>query len=178
VFTCPSDRPNAPIGGITSHNYGVNYGNTTIYQDQTVSSGGLPVTFGGAPFAPNEGRRLTDVTDGTSNTLLLTEVIQGQRADLRGFAWWGPASGVTTLAGPNTTIPDRPPQNCDPEPPNPPCAHATTTDPTNHFARSHHPGGVNVALCDGSVRFVSDNVALSTWRALGTAHGGEPGSDF
>ena len=40
-------------------------------------------------------------------------------------------------------------------------------------ARSRHPGGVQCALCDGSVRFVSDNIALDTWRALSTSQGGE-----
>ena len=35
-------------------------------------------------------------------------------------------------------------------------------------ARSHHPGGVNTLLMDGSVRFVSDGVNLAVWRALAT----------
>jgi prepilin-type N-terminal cleavage/methylation domain-containing protein len=40
-------------------------------------------------------------------------------------------------------------------------------------ARSHHPGGVNTARLDGSVHFVADDIALATWRALGTREGGE-----
>jgi len=40
-------------------------------------------------------------------------------------------------------------------------------------ARSHHPGGVNALLGDGSVRFVADTVQRETWWALGTAAGGE-----
>jgi prepilin-type processing-associated H-X9-DG protein len=40
-------------------------------------------------------------------------------------------------------------------------------------ARSLHPGGVNLCLGDGSVRFVSDTVDLATWRAVGTRAGGE-----
>ena len=40
-------------------------------------------------------------------------------------------------------------------------------------------GGVNVALCDGSVRFVSYAIAPEVWRAVGTRNGGEmPGNDF
>lgn len=39
---------------------------------------------------------------------------------------------------------------------------------------SRHPGGVNVAMCDGSVRFVSDAVNLDIWRAIGTRNGQEP----
>ena len=38
---------------------------------------------------------------------------------------------------------------------------------------SNHPGGVNVALADGSVRFVKDSVNLQTWWALGTRNAGE-----
>src|SRR5579884_232365 len=59
VLTCPSDTPNAPIGNITSHNYGVNYGNTTLYQAPTVTSGGVTYKFGQAPFGVNLGYPLT-----------------------------------------------------------------------------------------------------------------------
>ena len=40
-------------------------------------------------------------------------------------------------------------------------------------ARSFHPGGVNVAPGDGSARFVAETVNLDTWRAVGSANGGE-----
>ncbi|MBN2292316.1 MAG: DUF1559 domain-containing protein, partial [Pirellulales bacterium] len=40
-------------------------------------------------------------------------------------------------------------------------------------SRSYHPGGVNAALADGSVRFVVDDVALDLWQALGSINGGE-----
>ena len=45
-------------------------------------------------------------------------------------------------------------------------------------ARSRHNGGVNLALCDGSVRFVRDSIELATWRALATRAGGEVPGDF
>jgi prepilin-type processing-associated H-X9-DG protein len=38
---------------------------------------------------------------------------------------------------------------------------------------SNHPGGVNLALADGSVRFIKDSEALLLWWALGTRAGGE-----
>jgi len=41
-------------------------------------------------------------------------------------------------------------------------------------ARSYHPGGVNVTLMDGSVRFVANTVDLAIWRAASTRDGGEP----
>jgi prepilin-type processing-associated H-X9-DG protein len=38
---------------------------------------------------------------------------------------------------------------------------------------SYHPGGVNVLLGDGSVKFVKNNIDRQVWRALGTISGGE-----
>jgi prepilin-type N-terminal cleavage/methylation domain-containing protein/prepilin-type processing-associated H-X9-DG protein len=178
VMTCPADVPNAPLGGITSHNYVVNFGNTGIYQTASVVSGGTTLTFGNAPFSPTTGARFTDITDGTSNTLMLSEVIQGQRADLRGFGWWGPGTGFSTMTGPDSSIPDQTAQNCDSAAPNPPCANASSNATINQTARSRHNEGVNVAFCDGSVRFVSDNVFLAVWQALGTSQGGELLGDY
>jgi prepilin-type N-terminal cleavage/methylation domain-containing protein/prepilin-type processing-associated H-X9-DG protein len=46
-------------------------------------------------------------------------------------------------------------------------------------ASSMHTNGVNVVLCDGSVRFVSNAISLPTWQALGTRNGGDLlGSDW
>ena len=39
--------------------------------------------------------------------------------------------------------------------------------------RSLHPGGVNFAMADGSVKFIKNSVDLSTYRALGTRAGAE-----
>ena len=38
---------------------------------------------------------------------------------------------------------------------------------------SRHPGGSNVAFCDGSVRFIKSSVNPLTWAAIGTINGGE-----
>ena len=40
-------------------------------------------------------------------------------------------------------------------------------------AFSHHPGGVNLVLADGSVRFIKNDVDIQTWWALGSIAGGE-----
>src|SRR5262249_6072647 len=40
-------------------------------------------------------------------------------------------------------------------------------------ATSNHPGGINVAFCDGSVKFIKDSIDLQTWWALGTRDGKE-----
>ena len=48
-----------------------------------------------------------------------------------------------------------------------------TWDRTMIGASSHHPGGVNVGMANGSVRFVKDGVNPAIWRALSTIAGGE-----
>lgn len=40
-------------------------------------------------------------------------------------------------------------------------------------ARSYHPVGINVLMCDGSVRFVSNSIGIIPWRAISTRNGGE-----
>jgi prepilin-type processing-associated H-X9-DG protein len=40
-------------------------------------------------------------------------------------------------------------------------------------ASSNHPGGCNVAMCDGSARFVKATISMPTWWALGTKENGE-----
>jgi prepilin-type processing-associated H-X9-DG protein len=46
-------------------------------------------------------------------------------------------------------------------------------------ARSKHTGGVNLGMCDGSVKFATNNISQATWRAVGTISQGEVvASDF
>jgi prepilin-type processing-associated H-X9-DG protein len=60
-------------------------------------------------------------------------------------------------------------------PPNSPSCYGSTQYPKIFApsATSHHVGGVNLLLCDGSVRFVNDHVDLSTWWALGSRNGND-----
>jgi prepilin-type N-terminal cleavage/methylation domain-containing protein/prepilin-type processing-associated H-X9-DG protein len=196
IATCPSDEPAtypvvSPIAtGLTKHNYAVNYGNTGL--DNTTNSDNYTarakynnIVFKGAPFGSRtvvNGKNVertfsfADITDGTSNTLLLAEVVQANGNDGRGLIWWGDASGFSAYYGPNTTQPDTFPSSsapCDPTGNNPPCRFTSGLVPEMFFSRSRHPGGVNVAMCDGSVRFVSDTVNITTWRALSTTYGDE-----
>ncbi|MEZ6090987.1 MAG: DUF1559 domain-containing protein [Pirellulaceae bacterium] len=45
-------------------------------------------------------------------------------------------------------------------------------------ARSNHPGVVGVAMCDGSVHFVSETIDLATWRWLGSRNDGQVLGDW
>jgi prepilin-type processing-associated H-X9-DG protein len=158
--------------GITSHNYVVNYGNTNNYGVDITSP--VALKFGGAPFgwAPLI-YKLTDLTDGTSNTMLASETVQGIGSDLRGFTWWAPGAQFTTVYPPNTTSPDIVTQNCNNQPArNLPCVNNGGSW-NIQAARSRHTNGVQALMGDGSVRFVPQSIDINIWRAMSTSRGGE-----
>lgn len=185
VLTCPSDTNPQRVAnnGITYHNYVANFGNT-IY-DQIDYTG---VRFYGAPFfevtSVNDHRpgvRFAEITDGLSNTLMLAETIQGQPGDLRGFSWWRGGAVFTGYQGPNSSIPDTlyAGGQCDPTKLlNPPCLIATASSPTMLASRSRHSGGVQAVFCDGSTRFISNNIAIGVWRAIASSAGGDAIDNF
>lgn len=99
-----------------------------------------------------------------------------QGRDLRGFVRWGDGSSFTTCLATNSQLPDRIDTAGDcryPMMDNPPCAVSDATNPNMLASRSRHPGGVNVTLADGSVRFFKNTIDIFTWRALSTTLGGE-----
>jgi prepilin-type N-terminal cleavage/methylation domain-containing protein/prepilin-type processing-associated H-X9-DG protein len=191
------------------HNYTVNYGNTALdsytrtmtvaetgntsaggsYGDScadptpTLNDGAVTVTYAPAPFNPSlfkQSLNLVQITDGTSNTLMFGEVLQGDTADSRGWLTYGTANGVTTFYAPNSASSDIP-SACTSTVQNP-CTTSQsilTPAPASGISRriwavrSRHAGGANIALCDGSTRFITNNIDLTTWRAMGTAQGGE-----
>ncbi len=53
------------------------------------------------------------------------------------------------------------------------CNNSNVNDAAASTAGSRHSGGVNVGMCDGSVRFVKATVSTTTWWALGSRSGGE-----
>lgn len=57
--------------------------------------------------------------------------------------------------------------------PNSPVPDLTSGSSKLCAARSHHPGGVNVCFCEGSVTFITDGIDIATWHALWTRNGGE-----
>jgi prepilin-type N-terminal cleavage/methylation domain-containing protein/prepilin-type processing-associated H-X9-DG protein len=193
VFQCPSDTAavaktvgyNGQEYPIVLNNYLVNVGNIDYAQGKDGTFEGEPagLQFLGAPFSRTKQYRLTDILDGTSNTLMAAEIRQGQpgtAGDYRGNTWWAEGSGFTTLRTPNSTDPDYISQNCvdtSVNPLNGPCKSVVSNTGDANIevlaARSRHTGGVNVLLCDGSGRFVSNSIDWTTWQALGTAYGGE-----
>jgi prepilin-type N-terminal cleavage/methylation domain-containing protein/prepilin-type processing-associated H-X9-DG protein len=123
-----------------------------------------------------KGQTLVGITDGSSNTLMAAEIIQGRTNDLRGLTWWGGSAGFTTYNAPNTGIDFLNGGICPAmDYPNlPRCTTAGTASGSRMIsARSLHTGGVNAAMCDGSVRFVTNTVDVNAWRAAGSSRGGE-----
>jgi prepilin-type N-terminal cleavage/methylation domain-containing protein len=193
AYTCPSDTKSAGSGfnnNVTYHNYVANHGNTTLMRQTTMGTAttGQPNMFNGAPFiyltsaaSTPQVVRLAEVTDGTSNTLAFSETVQGKGGDYRGLAWSSSGAHFESFLAPNSTQPDTlaTASNCLTNTrPNPPCATAANPNLQTTGARSRHPSGVQAALCDGSVRFVTSNINLDMWRYLSTTGGGETIGDF
>ncbi|QDV39148.1 DUF1559 family PulG-like putative transporter [Tautonia plasticadhaerens] len=177
VFSCPSDEQQVFTnnGGSVDDvkgSYGVNWGQDT-YGNQV-----LP-----APFGLNYGATFAEIRDGTTQTFLIAELIQaphppGQPVsviDRRGRIWSDQPSShqISTRLGPNSPAGDygacwdRPDIGA-------PCIRNVGQGQAHHIAsRGQHPGGVNLLLADGSVRFIKDAIDLATWRALSSRAGGE-----
>jgi len=150
-----------------------------------------------ARMATGKGVKLVAVTDGTSNTLMFSELLPytepldaprssspaGRNRDWRGCVLVPGAGGNTFMAKfpPNSATKDNIP-GCDTRiPATDPraCTQNRNDGLTWASARSRHPGGVNAAFGDGSVRFINSSVSQATWSALGTMAGNDnPGSDF
>jgi Protein of unknown function (DUF1559) len=97
--------------------------------------------------------------------------------DLRGRVYntWQGNVLFSTLNLPNTSVGDVS-KYCI-NAPKAPCGALSGTNVVQ-YARSYHGGSVASLLGDGSARFISDNILLATWQALGTRAGSEPAGDF
>jgi prepilin-type N-terminal cleavage/methylation domain-containing protein/prepilin-type processing-associated H-X9-DG protein len=212
TFLCPSDGgPNT--NEITSTDYGMiraNYractGSGDMYggpADSTAGPWGVGV-FGVVPFQTTDpkgiifnvtgprtaGVQLAAITDGSSNTVLLSEALSPDSSD----GWGGPIGDIlygnmggglfTTTITPNSSSPDRPIGPCPKDQGilsyKAPCSSlggnawwSRSAVGAYVGARSQHSDGVNVAMADGSVRFVTDSIDLATWRAMGTRDNGD-----
>jgi prepilin-type N-terminal cleavage/methylation domain-containing protein/prepilin-type processing-associated H-X9-DG protein len=183
-WVCPSDGSGVPTN---NQAWGVfSLGNYhAVFTGNQLSDAVANSPTQKAAFSVNFGARFSDFTDGTSNTMVLAEYLRslGASNDQRGMPWGDqPGYGqVYTQLSPNSSSPDFIYQGwCDNKPgQNLPCI-SGDSGPNNHVAaRSRHPGGVNVTLGDGSVRFVANTVdLLGVWRPLSTLGGGEVVKDY
>lgn len=197
AFICPSQPTSADFikagdetnGRGMAGNYLACAGNglsadTSVAGTTTDGHGGLDRTNG--IFQANKGKGFQDIVDGTSNTLLLSESLVNDSDDDHRARYYNAHGGdclFTTQQRPNSTVGDRIQLGCRPGTTEfwqrlTPCSPAGGGTDTMISARSLHPGGVNAALADGSVRFIPDTLDVLTYSALGTAIGGETVSSF
>ncbi|WP_020474325.1 DUF1559 domain-containing protein [Zavarzinella formosa] len=176
---CPSD-PNG--GKISSLGQGFHSSYVTCHGNQYATETADPRGLNrNGMFYGISQVTLGTVTDGLSNTAMVSELLQSPDTtthDIRGRVWNAIHAGITfsTIYPPNSTVGDNPETYCNPLP-MAPCG-AQSTLSAFSLARSMHTGGVNVCLGDGSVRFVRNTITPATWLALGSRNGGETTSDY
>ncbi len=129
-------------------------------------------------------RSIASVIDGTSNTIAIAEdagrvdvasggfmeikvesMIDGTSVDRRSWAWADPdnAFNVDMLVNNNPTPVGGPPG----------CTWDIVNCGPNEETFSFHPGGANVTVCDGSVRFINASIDNVTFAAIMSKDGGE-----
>jgi prepilin-type N-terminal cleavage/methylation domain-containing protein/prepilin-type processing-associated H-X9-DG protein len=197
VFQCPSDRqiifninPNY-VGPkysqflFTKGNYATSWGNTGWGQG---FRGTYTTQYIQSAFGHDMKINIARVTDGTSNTVFLAEVLQGAQYDVRGMMWSSVPGGASfmTRFTPNSYqdylgavnggdfLNNAPTLFCTPEPVLGLMCYPNASD-SDAFAgaRSRHPGGINATFGDGSVRFLKNSVSPPIWQALNTIAAGE-----
>jgi prepilin-type N-terminal cleavage/methylation domain-containing protein/prepilin-type processing-associated H-X9-DG protein len=155
---------------------------------------------GDGAYGPMEAYPIGAFTDGTSNTFAFgeyTRFLQDPASTAFpfaniGWAWGGPLGGFDIRPSSGAFVmvkPNAPPDmtglvfgaifcKCGtstcipPDWVNEPCA--TAAQNLGQFGfHGFHPGGVNFAMVDGSVRFIKNSISIVNFRALGTRAGGE-----
>jgi prepilin-type N-terminal cleavage/methylation domain-containing protein/prepilin-type processing-associated H-X9-DG protein len=217
AFLCPSDGNELSntttlgslSGVVASTNYPNNLG--TYLGNNGGALDGPSYAFPTASNNYGPVVTLASVTDGSSNTAILSEWIKGNQTATHGlqqtytltstsYTNKSTALNLDTLVtqcqastafySPSGTLWGRKGEfwtadGCGEgggyshvNPPNKKaCLFKGETSNTSYYtligASSNHPGGVNVAFLDGSIRFVKSSISVSTWRALATKAGGE-----
>ena len=174
IFRCPSDSEYDNPHTYSSQNmYTITQANRTSYgfvHESTEYNGytGKPYSVNlntnKSAFGVNGAARIRDITDGTSNTLLMIET--PLRKTSSAYGPFMQAFTHTHFIVPAYGI-NRP---------------HSTTDPLRLVyawrAGSAHPGGCHAVLGDGRVRFLNENMNQSILNALVSIRGGEVVGEF
>lgn len=145
----PSPLANTPFGASSD---GLNAGNGIFFRGGTV---GRPCNT-----------KMAQITDGTSNTLMIGEAVPRWCT----HSWWYWFNGTTATAAiplnARAVTVNTGNKNADLD--------AAWGDwPNNYSFKSRHPGGAQFGIGDGSVNFVSETIDLTIYRSLATMSGGE-----
>ncbi len=204
TLLCPSREPvstylyihptNSHRRQVSRIHYGGNYGAGRAISETLSVQPGLRGVFNAAE---QWGAEIKDITDGTSKTLLLGEIITDsqQGGDSRGA--WNYQAGTAFSGGLTTATPSVADIQAGMRTPNviftsatrgelgdhtPQCPNRRPDSDTTYYCndgskgvavRSTHPGGAIVAMADGSSRFVNDAIDKLVWYGLHTIGGGE-----
>ncbi|MEW4561482.1 DUF1559 domain-containing protein [Bremerella sp. JC770] len=171
VFRCPS----VPTSGTSD---------ITAYKDYGINGGtdGLPERYYGEYSAAsssglayhNSAVRFADVTDGTTNTVMFGEQAHNPRVDDDFYGLTIPSDLVSNPfvyminSSEGYVMGMRVPDD--------PIIIVYAGNTYLHYgrwSRGYHPGGVQVAMCDGSVSFIPETVDATTWQDLYSRDGGE-----
>ena len=165
-FTISSEATGAVLAELPIANYIGVFGPENLDNCEN-SPGNLPVMSdgtckGSGVFYHNSSVRLRDLSDGTSSTLMTGE--RRTNASLDWFSSWpGMISegeeSIQRVCGSADHVPNH---------------------PASHFDdfSSHHVGGAQFCLGDGSVHFISENIDGRLYQALATIQNGEVVGDF
>lgn len=183
LYHCPEDPPKLNSYGWQRTNYvccnspdGSIMDKGVTNFDKTCNDTYNPATKK-ALFNWNVYHRSSEVTDGTSNTVALSELITSGSAtvdDLRASLWGDVVNSYTHLRTPNAAVPDQlisgycASTKMAPCKGNSPCWSTVIV-----AARSYHAGGVNATMADGSVHFFADAIDASVWISLASIAGNE-----
>jgi prepilin-type N-terminal cleavage/methylation domain-containing protein len=190
VLWCPSQqdvRNGSQKNGYAPSNYNGNMGrwigdgNDNCYNPAASTPLATPTDIrksargcmnGDGIFYINSSIQFRDVTDGLSNTIFVSEVV-----DTGGDALPDHDAGCDRRYVFSTGAESNPPTEMSEY-----LIAAETNDPINsgneEAAGSWHVGGAQFALGDGAVRFLSENMSMTTYRALSTRNGGETVGEF
>tara|TARA_R110002111_G_scaffold108086_1_gene166732 strand:- start:28762 stop:29733 length:972 start_codon:yes stop_codon:yes gene_type:complete len=161
---CMGSQANTPGG--THNNY---FGHGAVTRADTMEPREISGVIGHMSWAA----RIRDISDGTSNTIVVGEV-RPECSDHVRNGWMHVNSMYT---GTGVAI------NFDTCEDSPGAASGTPNWFTGQWGnsqgfKSKHDGGAHFLLCDGSVRFLSENLDMITYQRLGDRRDGQPVGEF
>ncbi|WP_435010924.1 DUF1559 domain-containing protein [Tundrisphaera lichenicola] len=197
-FWCPSDlQPTAVDDGNTASTWPYwrvnamrsNYLLNCAYYTDYYCPGSGAKTFSPnaqmrAPFMNDLSTSIAMIQDGTSNTFLAGESTNGVSHYDQGGATSPPRFGPYWGSGTHTAVHGRidPPSSTTAISFTPNAGSGYLYPNSSAFGKkapyawtfsSRHPGGVNMLMGDGSVRFIKNSISVYTWWSLATMAGAE-----